>query len=79
MSPPVPSLKSASVQAYADGQLKSIIQNGLSPSGMPSGKDILTDEEMWQIVLYIRNLPPAGSLGEPRAYSGDEPPAISER
>lgn len=79
MSPPVPSLKSASVQSYADGQLKSVIENGLSPSGMPSGRDILTDEEMWQIVLYIRNLPPAGSLGEPRAYNGDGPPAISER
>ena len=27
---------------------------------------------MWRLVLYIRHLPPAGSLGEPRACSGDE-------
>jgi mono/diheme cytochrome c family protein len=69
MSPPVPSLKSNSVQSYKDGQLKWIIENGLSPSGMPASKGILTDEEMWAIVVYIRHLPPAGSLGDPPCYS----------
>ena len=71
MSPPVPSLKSNSVQSYKDGQLKWIIENGLSPSGMPASKGILTDDEMWSIVVYIRHLPPAGSLGEPSFYSGE--------
>ncbi len=70
MSPPVPPLSSASVQGYADGQVRRIIENGVSPSGMPASKGILGDEEMWQIVLYIRHLPRKGSLGEPRAYSG---------
>jgi mono/diheme cytochrome c family protein len=70
--PPIPSLASGEVQKYSDGQLKWIIDNGLFPSGMPASKETLSDEEMWQIVLYIRHLPPAGSLGEPRAYSGDE-------
>jgi len=72
MSPPVPSLASPEVQRYSDGQLKWIIENGLSPSGMPASKGILSDEDMWTIVLYLRHLPPAGSLGEPRAYSGEE-------
>lgn len=72
VSPPVPSLASREVQSYSDGQLKWIIDNGLSPSGMPSSHGTLSDEEIWQIVLYIRHLPPAGSLGEPRAYSGNE-------
>src|SRR5271154_4003936 len=72
ISPPVPSLASPEVQTYTDGQLKWIIGNGIFPSGMPASKGILSDEEMWQLVLYIRHLPPAGSLGEPRAYSGDE-------
>jgi mono/diheme cytochrome c family protein len=72
MSPPVPSLAASNVQSYTDGQLKWIIDNGIFPSGMPASKGILSDEEMWQIVLYIRHLPSAGSLGEPRAYSGDE-------
>jgi len=72
LSPPVPSLASSDVQGYTDGQLKWIIQNGIFPSGMPASRGTLSDEEMWQLVLYIRHLPPAGSLGEPRAYSGDE-------
>jgi hypothetical protein len=39
---------------------------------MPASKGTLSDEETWQLVLFIRHLPPAGSLGEPRAYTGDE-------
>ncbi len=70
MSPPIPDLKSSPVQAYSDGQLKWIITHGLSPSGMPASKNLLRDEEMWEIVTYLRNLPPRGSLGEPPAYSG---------
>ena len=70
MSPPVPSLASQHVQEYKDGQLKKIIDDGLAPSGMPASKGILNDDEIWSIVLYIRHLPPAGSLGEPEMYSG---------
>jgi len=72
MSPPVPSLKSTSVQSYSDGQLKWIVENGISPSGMPASKGILTDKEIWSIVIYLRHLPEAGSLGEPQMYSGDD-------
>ena len=71
MSPPVPKLNSPSVQAYSDGQLKWIIDNGIFPSGMPASKGILNDDEIWSIVIYIRHLPDAGSLGEPAMYSGE--------
>jgi mono/diheme cytochrome c family protein len=70
MSPPVPRLNSPQVQAYTDGQLKWIIDNGIFPSGMPASKGTLNDEEIWTIVTFIRHLPPAGSLGEPSMYSG---------
>jgi Cytochrome c len=70
MSPPVPSLASAAAQNYSDGQLKRIIDGGLFPSGMPASKGILNDDEIWQIVHYLRHLPPKGSLGEPGVYSG---------
>jgi mono/diheme cytochrome c family protein len=70
ISPPVPSLASEEVQAYTDGQIKWIIENGLYPSGMPPSKGDFSNEEMWQIVVYIRNLPKAGSLGDPAVYSG---------
>jgi mono/diheme cytochrome c family protein len=72
MSPPVPRLNTASVQSYTDGQLHWIMENGLFPSGMPASKGILTDNELWSIVIYLRHLPAAGSLGEPPMYSGDQ-------
>ena len=72
ISPPIPSLASADIQRYTDGQLRWIIENGISPSGMPASRGILSDDDIWTIIVYLRHLPPAGSLGEPRAYSGDE-------
>ncbi len=69
MSPPVPSLASKDVQAYTDGQLKWVIDNGIWPSGMPGSKGTLSDEEIWSIVVFLRHLPPAGSLGEPEMYN----------
>jgi len=69
MSPPVPSLSSAEIQSYTDGQLKWVIDNGIWPSGMPGSKGTLSDEEIWSIVIYLRHLPTAGSLGEPEMYS----------
>jgi mono/diheme cytochrome c family protein len=51
--------------------LKWIIDNGIFPSGMPASKGVLQEEEIWQIVQYIRHLPPRGSLGEPAVYGGE--------
>jgi mono/diheme cytochrome c family protein len=72
MSPPVPLLNSRQVQTYTDGQLHWIMENGVSPSGMPASRGILTETELWSIVVYLRHLPPAGTLGEPPMYSGDD-------
>jgi mono/diheme cytochrome c family protein len=69
MSPPIPSLASDDVQRYTDGQLKWIIDNGIKPSGMPASKGILSDDEIWAIVIFLRHLPPAGSQGEPEMYT----------
>jgi mono/diheme cytochrome c family protein len=72
MDPPVPDLSSRDIQGYADGQLKWIIQNGIVPSGMPGWNGILDDNEMWNIVNYVRHLPPPGSLGAPAVYKEAE-------
>ncbi len=69
MSPPVPSLAGKDVQSYTDGQLKWIIDYGIWPSGMPGSKDMLSDDEIWSIVTFLRHLPPAGSAGSPEMYS----------
>src|SRR5687767_8966766 len=68
MEPPVDDLSTKDVQDYADGQLKWIIENGIKLSGMPGWKGILDDNEMWNIVHYIRHLPAKGSLGAPPIF-----------
>ena len=68
MSPPVANLADKDIQAYSDGQLKWIIENGIEPSGMPGWKGILEDDEMWKIVSFLRHLPPKGSLGSPAIF-----------
>ncbi|MEQ1472983.1 MAG: c-type cytochrome [Candidatus Acidiferrum sp.] len=72
MSPPIPSLSSSDVQEYKDGQLKWIIENGINPSGMPAWKGILSDDEMWKIVTFMRHLPAKGSLGIPAVYKEEK-------
>lgn len=69
MSPPVSSLASPQVQRYTDGQLKRVLDYGISPSGMPGSKGILSDDELWSIVVYLRHLPPKGSQGIPEMYT----------
>ena len=69
ISPPIPLLTSKDVQSYTDGQLKWILDNGISPSGMPGSKGTLSDDEQWSIIVYLRHLPAAGSQGTPEMYS----------
>jgi mono/diheme cytochrome c family protein len=69
ISPPTPLLSSKDVQSYTDGQLKWILDNGISPSGMPGSKGTLSDDELWSIVVYLRRLPPVGSQGVPDMYT----------
>src|SRR5437016_5797419 len=54
MNPPVANLAMKDVQAYTDGQLKWILENGIRYSGMPRWKGILEDEEMWHVVHFLR-------------------------
>ncbi len=80
MSPPVPELTSRDVQKYTDGQLHSIVENGLSPSGMPSARGILSDGEMWRVVLYIRQLAKTASVAhftDERARASPRPSVTS--
>lgn len=72
MSPPVVDLGDKDVQAYSDGQLKWILENGIRFSGMPGWKGVLEDDEMWSIVRFLRHLPEKGSLGTPPVYQESE-------
>jgi mono/diheme cytochrome c family protein len=57
------------VKWNAEGQSKRAVDYGIWPSGMPGSKEMLSDDEIWSIVSYLRPLPPASSLGEPEMYS----------
>jgi hypothetical protein len=60
------------VQRYTDGQLKWVIDNGIRFSGMPGWKNLLSDDEAWAVVRYIRHLPVKGSLGSPKVFQEAE-------
>ena len=57
--PKPPDLRSARTQALSDGEIFSIIDNGVRFTGMPGfgagGGD--GDEDTWKLVLFIRHLP----------------------
>ena len=59
MSPPVPPLDIEDVQRFTDGQLHWIVLNGVAPSGMPAWKGLVTDEEAWAMVAFVRSLRPS--------------------
>jgi mono/diheme cytochrome c family protein len=54
--PPAVSLLSGRVRSMTDGEIHWIDTNGISFTGMPSFRDILTSRQRWQIVLFIRSL-----------------------
>jgi len=57
-APPPPAMQSDRVRARTDGEIYWILGNGLG--NMPSFGKLLTPEERWELVLYIRSLQAAG-------------------
>jgi mono/diheme cytochrome c family protein len=55
--PPAPDLRGPNTQELSDGELFAIIRNGIRFTGMPGwgGKD--TDDEIWQLVVFVRHIP----------------------
>lgn len=49
-------LTSDKPRRYSDGQLFWIIQEGVRFSGMPAGRTVFTEPQMWQLALYVRRL-----------------------
>lgn len=56
LSPRPGSLVSASISAKSDRDLLRIIQNGKPRTAMPAWKDILTEAEIEEVLLYVRSL-----------------------
>ena len=69
--PPASDLTSPHVEQHTDGRLYWIISEGIRYSGMPGGRKLHTEQQIWQIVLYVRQLqgkvatkPAQGPTGE---------------
>jgi mono/diheme cytochrome c family protein len=53
--PPVPAIAGPSVEV-TDGQIQSAITNGIRYTGMPSFSKVLSPEEVWKVVLWVRHI-----------------------
>ena len=67
--PRPPALRSMNIMALTDGEIFYHIRNGIRNTGMPAWS--MPDEQVWQIVAYLRHLPTVASLSS-------EPPAGPE-
>ena len=55
--PPAPDLRDPNTQELSDGELFAIIRNGFRFTGMPGWGGEDTDDEIWQLVVFVRHLP----------------------
>ena len=58
MYPRAADLTSKRVQSYSDEELFWIIQHGISYTGMPAFNKVETPDHIWDLVNYVRTLPP---------------------
>ncbi|WP_263351423.1 c-type cytochrome [Acidicapsa acidisoli] len=61
--PPRPSLRSARIRHATDGELSWMLRNGDPYQGMPSWAS-LPEQQRWQIIAYLRTLPPRSSAAK---------------
>jgi mono/diheme cytochrome c family protein len=57
MYPKVPDLAGPTVQRLSDGELFSIVQNGVRWTGMPAWKNEHSPDETWRLVSFVRHAP----------------------
>lgn len=72
MFPRAGDLTGARLQTRSDGSIFWIIENGLPHTGMPGWKDVLKEDEIWQLVEYVRALPKGIPIASPTV-----PPTIA--
>lgn len=57
MYPKPPDLRRSETQNLTDGEIYSIIHNGIRLTGMPAWGESVNDSDSWKLVLFIRHLP----------------------
>ena len=69
--PRPPALRSINVMALTDGEIFYHIRNGIRNTGMPAWS--MPDEQVWQIVAYLRHLPTVAALSPEPQASAESP------
>ncbi len=54
--PPASDITAPRLEKYSDGQLFWIISEGVRFSGMPGGRAMHTEDQMWKLVMWVRQL-----------------------
>jgi mono/diheme cytochrome c family protein len=57
MLPQAVALDSPGVQGYSDRELFSVIREGIRFTGMPGFAGTETNDQIWDLVDYLRSLP----------------------
>ncbi|HTO89279.1 MAG TPA: cytochrome c [Thermoanaerobaculia bacterium] len=57
LNPPAPDLTLPRVQRRPDGELHWIVANGIRMTGMPAFAPSHKEQEIWEIVAFLRHLP----------------------
>jgi len=57
MYPRVPDLGGSRVQGFSDGELFWIIQSGIRLTGMPGFRGLVSDDDTWKLVAFVRRVP----------------------
>jgi mono/diheme cytochrome c family protein len=78
LSPQAPDMRLPATQTKSDGELYSIIHNGIRFSGMPAWGAEGKDDDSWKLVLFIRHLPQL-SADEIRDMEKYNPKSDAER
>lgn len=70
MYPPAMDLTSPHVQHWKDAELFWIIQNGVRMTGMASWKNVISPQDSWKLVAFIRNLTETNAATQENLPSG---------
>ncbi len=62
-TPPVANLTSPAVQGKLDARLFKSVHDGKSNTAMGAWRESLTDDEIWDVLAYVRTLAPEGTGG----------------
>src|ERR1700693_4736450 len=57
LTPPAPDLTLPRMQRMRDGELFWVVSNGIRMTGMPAFSPTHKEEEIWNIVAFVRHLP----------------------